>query len=246
MTAVLLRRRARVRRRQHRHGVPEGGDHRHLRDRGPEVHRYLQLASLHAAEYRHLRTLRLERRACRAPRSSSSPTSDSIRPRPRPSRRAIRSATCRSASSAHWSSPPCSMSRWPRCMTGMVPFQQLNVDAPGGGGARCAPAARRGSPGSSKSGVIAGMTSVILTSLLGQPRILLSMADDGLLPPAMSRCHPRFKTPHVATVWHRRVRGTDCRGVPPGCAGGSHFHRHPARLWSRLHRRAGVAVHATR
>jgi len=26
------------------------------------------------------------------------------------------------------------------------------------------------------------------------------MADDGLLPPAISRCHPRFKTPHVATV----------------------------------------------
>jgi APA family basic amino acid/polyamine antiporter len=49
-------------------------------------------------------------------------------------------------------------------------------------------------------GIIVGMTSVILTSLLGQPRILLSMADDGLLPPAMSRCHPRFKTPHVATV----------------------------------------------
>ena len=26
------------------------------------------------------------------------------------------------------------------------------------------------------------------------------MADDGLLPPSMSRCHPRFKTPHVSTV----------------------------------------------
>src|SRR2546430_206544 len=51
-----------------------------------------------------------------------------------------------------------------------------------------------------KVGVIAGMTSVILTSLLGQPRILLSMADDGLLPAAMSRCHPRFKTPHVSTL----------------------------------------------
>jgi basic amino acid/polyamine antiporter, APA family len=51
-----------------------------------------------------------------------------------------------------------------------------------------------------KIGVIAGMTSVILTSLLGQPRILLSMADDGLLPPFMSRCHPRYKTPHVSTV----------------------------------------------
>src|SRR6516225_5325336 len=48
--------------------------------------------------------------------------------------------------------------------------------------------------------ILTGMTSVILTSLLGQPRILLSMADDGLLPPFMSRCHARFKTPHVATV----------------------------------------------
>jgi len=26
------------------------------------------------------------------------------------------------------------------------------------------------------------------------------MADDGLLPPFMSRCHPRFKTPHVSTL----------------------------------------------
>jgi len=52
-----------------------------------------------------------------------------------------------------------------------------------------------------KIGIIAGMTSVILTSLLGQPRILLSMADDGLLPMSMARCHPRFKTPHVSTFW---------------------------------------------
>ena len=35
-----------------------------------------------------------------------------------------------------------------------------------------------------KLGAIAGMTSVILMSLLGQPRILLSMAEDGLLPKA--------------------------------------------------------------
>jgi APA family basic amino acid/polyamine antiporter len=27
------------------------------------------------------------------------------------------------------------------------------------------------------------------------------MADDGLLPPLISRCHARFKTPHVATVF---------------------------------------------
>jgi len=84
-------------------------------------------------------------------------------------------------------------------LTGMVPYPQLNSDAP-------VAAALDAHPQLAwlswllKVGVIAGMTSVILTSLLGQPRILLSMADDGLLPPAISRCHPRFKTPHVATV----------------------------------------------
>ena len=84
-------------------------------------------------------------------------------------------------------------------LTGMVPYQKLDSDAP-------VAIALDAHPQLSwlswllKIGVIAGMTSVILTSLLGQPRILLSMADDGLLPPVMSRCHSRFKTPHVATV----------------------------------------------
>ena len=35
---------------------------------------------------------------------------------------------------------------------------------------------------------------------LGQPRILLAMSRDGLLPRAFGRIHPRFKTPHVATI----------------------------------------------
>ncbi|HEY2273877.1 MAG TPA: amino acid permease [Steroidobacteraceae bacterium] len=84
-------------------------------------------------------------------------------------------------------------------LTGMVNYQHLNVAAP-------VAVALNAHPQLGwlawpvKLGVIAGMTSVILTSLLGQPRILLSMADDGLLPDSMSRCHPRFKTPHVSTV----------------------------------------------
>jgi len=84
-------------------------------------------------------------------------------------------------------------------ITGMVPYTQLNVDAP-------VAVALDAHPELSwlryivDLGAILGMTSVILTSLLGQPRILLAMADDGLLPPAMSRCHARFKTPHVATL----------------------------------------------
>src|SRR6201987_1120887 len=84
-------------------------------------------------------------------------------------------------------------------LTGMVPFQKLDSDAP-------VAVALDAHPQLSwlswlvQAGVIDGMTSVILTSLLGQPRILLSMSDDGLLPAFMSRCHARFKTPHVATV----------------------------------------------
>jgi APA family basic amino acid/polyamine antiporter len=84
-------------------------------------------------------------------------------------------------------------------LTGMMPFQKLDSDAPLAVALDAHPQLAWLSP-FLKVGVIAGMSSVILTSLLGQPRILLSMSDDGLLPPAISRCHPRFKTPHVATV----------------------------------------------
>jgi basic amino acid/polyamine antiporter, APA family len=84
-------------------------------------------------------------------------------------------------------------------ITGMVPYAKLGVDAP-------VAVALDAHPQLAwlgvfvKIGAIVGMTSVVLGSLLGQPRILLAMADDGLLPPVMARCHPRFKTPHVSTV----------------------------------------------
>jgi APA family basic amino acid/polyamine antiporter len=49
-------------------------------------------------------------------------------------------------------------------------------------------------------GALAGLTSVILVMILAQSRILLSMAQDGLLPQALARVHDRFRTPHVATI----------------------------------------------
>ena len=49
-------------------------------------------------------------------------------------------------------------------------------------------------------GAIAGITSVLLVLLLGQPRILFAMSRDGLLPARLSRVHPRFHTPHVTTI----------------------------------------------
>jgi APA family basic amino acid/polyamine antiporter len=49
-------------------------------------------------------------------------------------------------------------------------------------------------------GAVVAHTAVLLVFQLGQPRILFAMSRDGLLPPAMSRVHPRYKTPHVATI----------------------------------------------
>ena len=49
-------------------------------------------------------------------------------------------------------------------------------------------------------GAIAGLASVVLVMLMGQPRIFYSMARDGLLPPVFGRIHPKFQTPYLATI----------------------------------------------
>jgi APA family basic amino acid/polyamine antiporter len=49
-------------------------------------------------------------------------------------------------------------------------------------------------------GVLAGTTSVALSSLLGQSRIFFVMARDRMLPPIVARIHPRFKTPALTTM----------------------------------------------
>ena len=49
-------------------------------------------------------------------------------------------------------------------------------------------------------GALAGLTSVMLVTMLGQSRIFFAMSSDGLLPAAARRLHPRWRTPYVSTI----------------------------------------------
>src|SRR5271155_3357946 len=84
-------------------------------------------------------------------------------------------------------------------LTGMVHWQQVNIEAP---------VARafldRGLTTASHIitlGALAGLTSVMLVMLLGQTRVLYSMANDGLLPKKFfAAIHPKFRTPWKNTI----------------------------------------------
>ncbi|WP_407176084.1 amino acid permease [Bradyrhizobium sp. STM 3562] len=102
-------------------------------------------------------------------------------------------------------------------LTGIVPFDRLNVPDPiavgidNAGVGWLAPLI--------KLGIVFGLTSVILVLLLGQPRIFRAMAYDGLLPSAAARIHPRFHTPHVATIASGAVVAVLAGLLPIGLVG---------------------------
>jgi APA family basic amino acid/polyamine antiporter len=84
-------------------------------------------------------------------------------------------------------------------LTGMVHWQEVNIEAP---------IARafldRGMTTASHIitlGALAGLTSVMLVMLLGQTRVLYSMANDGLLPKKFfAEIHPKYRTPYKNTL----------------------------------------------
>lgn len=84
-------------------------------------------------------------------------------------------------------------------LTGMVPYNEIDINAPVSNAF-----ARVGLPWAQflvSLGALAGITSVLLVCMLSQPRVLLAMARDGLLPPSFfGDVHPRYRTPWKSTI----------------------------------------------
>ena len=91
-------------------------------------------------------------------------------------------------------------------LTGVVNYTELGVPDPIAVGIDKIVQLREWSPNarfalafSVKLGALAGLTSVMLVMMLAQARIFYSMSRDGLLP-WFSKTHPKFATPHLATI----------------------------------------------
>lgn len=100
-------------------------------------------------------------------------------------------------------------------LTGMVPYDQIDTDAPVA--AAFQKVGLHWGQFIISLGAIAGITSVLLVLMLSQPRVLLAMARDGLLPESFfGDIHLRFRTPWKSTILTGLAVGTLASLIPLG------------------------------
>ena len=84
-------------------------------------------------------------------------------------------------------------------LTGMVPYNRINIEAPVADAFQ-----QKGLPWAHfiiSVGAVVGITSVLLVLMLSQPRVMLAMARDGLVPAGVfGSVHPRFRTPWISQM----------------------------------------------
>jgi len=84
-------------------------------------------------------------------------------------------------------------------LTGMVPYDKINIDAPVSNA--FAQVGLRWAQFLISLGALTGITSVLLVLMLSQPRVMLAMARDRLIPQSFfGAIHEKFRTPWKATI----------------------------------------------
>lgn len=83
-------------------------------------------------------------------------------------------------------------------LTGIVSYTKLNTPAPVALALHLI--GLNWASGLISFGAIAGITTVLLVMLYGSTRIFFAMSRDGLLPPAFSKLHSKYRTPHISTI----------------------------------------------
>jgi len=83
-------------------------------------------------------------------------------------------------------------------VTGMVPYQELDPAAALANAFAFHDQAWMATLIS--AGAVAGLTTVVLTLLIGATRIIFAMSRDALLPVGLAKVHPTFRTPWVISI----------------------------------------------
>jgi APA family basic amino acid/polyamine antiporter len=95
-------------------------------------------------------------------------------------------------------------------LTGLAPFRELNTPEPVATalnyvlGTVAAGSTASYVLGTMKILVVfaalAGLSSVVLVMLMGQPRIFYTMSNDGLMPKSFGKLHAKHRTPYIGTI----------------------------------------------